>query len=199
MVLKQMLKRKSPERNKVIKRVGRGVAKRKRISIIYFQEFREFLRRNPELRIRFFEALSSGKKTIKFGNMKIAAKSDRTWRVDLGEKSFFIKVASDRDKIHSGPQQFSTLQKTERLLENMFPHIETVKYHMGWSYQGKHYLVTDYYGLKKLEDVQVPRELGKEFCEFQTVAWEKGIKDIKEINAFFDRKRNKIIIFDPHE
>lgn len=179
-------------------------------AIAYTGQFKQFIRQNHGI-IKEFQrlkdCLSEGAK-LKSGNMLIT-KLPKTasgpfiinsWRIDIGEKSFFVKETIE--PVHSGTSQFTTLHKLKKILDankKSFPHIEIADYHIGWQYKRRHFLATDFYELKRLTQIRVPRKLIREFEQLSKLALQNQIWDVKEKNAFYDKKRKKIIVFDTYK
>lgn len=186
----------------------RAIPREKR-KLAYTHEFKRFVRANPGIIRIVSEAIRSKEPEVRIGGIRIKQLENFgrvrvCWRVDVGEKSFFVK--GKYDEKHSGSKQFLALRKLEELLsqrewKQKFPHVEVIKYHFGFDYKGEHFIATDFYELKlltyaQLLEKEMPVKLLKEFYDFSDQAEKAGYYDIHTSNAFYDPARNKIIVFD---
>ncbi len=134
------------------------------------------------------------------------------WRVDVGGSSFFVKetdpkLVGKRQPLSGntvmradlGPKQFLALRKLRAMAKD-FPHIEVAKPLFAWQDRDKSFLVTRFYHLEQADYSKLqttPEDVQAEFSRFKELARNSKIYDLKYSRAFYDRKLNKMIMFDP--
>jgi hypothetical protein len=181
--------------------------------LVYTPEFKGFVRANPGF-VKFFrDSHRSGKDLASRGNEVERIRNGGfvnrgTWRVKYGTGHFFVKesplVYSDVFFSHgfshkswkpSGPDEFLALAELERGTSRG---IRVVKHLVAFSDGRTSFIVTDFCSLPKLEDSRdVPEPLMKEFERFINWAKKRLIIDVNSGNAFYDKKTETVIVFDP--
>lgn len=200
----KVLGKKSPA-PKPFQRDG-GIIERKSSSrhLMYTKKFGQFLRNNPGIIRDFMEArkkLEAGfGPTIRVGIIMVTELDRKighaeTYRVEIGNRVLFVKRGYAKIFYwDQGTAQFMAYRKLEKMLTK---NIELAKYHFGWSDRERVFIVTDFYDLERIESQSIPEGLEKEFKRFAEKAKTAGISEIVNRNAFHDKRRNKIIVFDP--
>ncbi|MFA4907061.1 MAG: hypothetical protein WC602_02195, partial [archaeon] len=119
------------------------------------------------------------------------------WKVTVKEKTLFVKRRNAGNE-ESGARNVLILERLEKIAEN-YPHIETIKYNLGWTDGKSGFLVTDFLELKTMLYSQIPKEIWGEFLKFRAEAKRQRIYGVEEANAFYEPEKQRIIIFDPGE
>ena len=168
--------------------------------VIYTREFREFVRRNPGAIGEIARAFREMKRDVwenPAKGIRVKMLEPGTWKVTAGKKTLLVKRRNP-GSTESGARNVLILERLKKIAKN-YPHIETIKYHLGWTDGKNGFLVTDFHELKTMLYSQVPKEIWDEFLKFRAEAKKQGIYDVEEVSAFYEPEKRRIIVFDPRE
>lgn len=198
----------------------------------YTDDFREFVRENQGTLSKVFRLLDSQRgykpRIERFEDEEVAIKElcllrgeqkivlMHRYKVDVGEKSFFVKRTPVNDKLKRGNGffEYQASQKMERLVKDI-PWVEVVGYQLGYTHGSWSYFVSrwddvlekdlDIY-LKELELI-IQTSKGSEEEEKRYNEIRKKVEELRNLfgedyfdfyehNMAYDEDKDKIILFD---